>query len=164
MRLYVEINNEKHYIEKDFAEKYGLSEGKVTPFTGLEIKREDDTTVETVRVNEVETALTAAFDKDLVEISSEVYKDANEAFNPENSSDIAELASQPVTKVNEHPGGVEQSNEILAEADGAEEAINASENTDSLAEEIKTADDKPAGVRYTTSEELKHHSSSTEKV
>jgi len=39
MKLYVEINNEKHYIEKDIVEKYGLKEGQTTPSLGLEIKK-----------------------------------------------------------------------------------------------------------------------------
>ncbi len=51
MNLYVEINNEKHYIEKDIVEKYGLTEGQTTPFSGLEIKREEKSTVETKSVD-----------------------------------------------------------------------------------------------------------------
>lgn len=52
MKLYVEINNEKHYIEKDIVEKYGLKEGQTTPFLGLEIKKENNSMVETERVDE----------------------------------------------------------------------------------------------------------------
>jgi hypothetical protein len=51
MKLYVEINSEKHYIEKDIVEKYGLKEGKTTPFSGLEIKREEKSMVETKSVD-----------------------------------------------------------------------------------------------------------------
>ena len=54
MKLYVEINNEKHYIEKDIVEKYGLKEGQITPSLGLEIKKENDSTVETEKVDETE--------------------------------------------------------------------------------------------------------------
>jgi len=54
MKLYVEINNEKHYIEKDIVEKYGLKEGQTTPSLGLEIKKENDSTVETEKVDETE--------------------------------------------------------------------------------------------------------------
>ena len=45
MKLYVEIDGEKHYIDEDVVEKYALCEGYVTPFTGLKIKKEDDTKV-----------------------------------------------------------------------------------------------------------------------
>ncbi|MBW1794828.1 MAG: hypothetical protein JRJ38_10425 [Deltaproteobacteria bacterium] len=153
MKLYVEINNEKHYIEKDFVEKYGLLEGLVTPFTGLEIKREDDDTIaEAVRVNEVETDLT----KDLVQISSGGDGYANEAFDSEDLPSIAELASQF--------GGVEQSNEILTQAYDTEEPINAPENTDFQAEAIKTSVDEPALVADTTSEKLEGQRSSAQKV
>ena len=55
MKLYVEINSEKHYIEKDIIEKYGLKEGQTTPFSGFEIKRENNSTVETERVDETES-------------------------------------------------------------------------------------------------------------
>ena len=54
MKLYVEINNEKHYIEKDIVEKYGLKEGQSSPSLGLEIKKENDSTVDTEKVDETE--------------------------------------------------------------------------------------------------------------
>jgi hypothetical protein len=42
MKLYVEIDGAKHYIDEGVVEKYALYEGYVTPFTGLKIKMEDD--------------------------------------------------------------------------------------------------------------------------
>ena len=61
MKLYVEINNEKHYIKKDIVEKYGLKEGQTTPSAGLEIKRENGSMVETEIIDETE------IDKDIGE-------------------------------------------------------------------------------------------------
>ena len=55
MKLYVEVNSEKLYIEKDIVEKYGLKEGQSTPFSGLEIKKEYDSAVETESVNKTES-------------------------------------------------------------------------------------------------------------
>jgi len=61
MKLYVEINSERHYIEKDIVEKYGLKEGQITPSLGLEIKKENNSTVETESINETK------IDKDIGE-------------------------------------------------------------------------------------------------
>ena len=62
MKLYVEISGEKHYIDEGVVEKYALCEGHVTPFTGLKIKKEDDTKVVATEIKETETPLPAAID------------------------------------------------------------------------------------------------------
>ena len=59
MKLYVEIDGEKHYIDEGVIEKYTLYEGYVTPFTGLKIKKEDDTKVVATEIKETETPLPA---------------------------------------------------------------------------------------------------------
>jgi glyceraldehyde-3-phosphate dehydrogenase/erythrose-4-phosphate dehydrogenase len=59
MKLYVEIDDEKHYIDEGVVEKYALYEGYVTPFTGLKIKKEDDTKVVATEIKETETPLPA---------------------------------------------------------------------------------------------------------
>ena len=64
MKLYVEINHEKHYIAEDLVKKYGLDEGRITPFTGLEVKREHDTVIESASIDGVDTPLTAVTDGD----------------------------------------------------------------------------------------------------
>ena len=59
MKLYVEIDGEKHYIDEGVVEKYALCEGYVTPFTGLKIKKEDDTKVVATEIKVKETPLPA---------------------------------------------------------------------------------------------------------
>ncbi len=64
MKLYVEVNSEKHYIEKDIVEKYGLKEGQTTPSLGLEIKKENNSAVETEIIVETESVKeTESFDE-----------------------------------------------------------------------------------------------------
>jgi hypothetical protein len=57
MKFYVEISGEKHYIDEDVVEKYALYEGYVTTFTGLKIKKEDDTKIVATEIKETETPL-----------------------------------------------------------------------------------------------------------
>ena len=57
MKLYVEIDGEKHYIDEGVVEKYALHEGHVTPFTRLKIKKEDDTKIVATEIKETETPL-----------------------------------------------------------------------------------------------------------
>ena len=52
MKLYVEINGEKHYIDEGVIKEHALYEGMITPFTGLEIKKEGDTEVVTKKGKE----------------------------------------------------------------------------------------------------------------
>jgi hypothetical protein len=44
MKLYVEINGEKHYIDKEIIRKHDLKKGDITPFTNSEIKGEETQT------------------------------------------------------------------------------------------------------------------------
>ena len=57
MKLYVEIDGEKHYIDEGVLEKYALYEGHVTPITRLKIKKEDDTKVVATEIKETEIPL-----------------------------------------------------------------------------------------------------------
>ena len=144
MKLYVEINHEKHYIEEDLAKRYGLDEGGITPFTGLEVKREHDTAIESARMDKLYTPLRAVTDGDFVGKSSEVNNYANDALNSETLGNAVEMASQSATRLNEHPGAVKQSNDTPTEVNDTEATISASENTNLQTEEIKTAIDEPA--------------------
>ena len=144
MKLYVEINHEKHYIGEDLANKYGLDEGRITPFTGLEVKREHDTAIESARIDEVDTPLRAVTDGDLVEKSLQVSDYPNDALNSETLVNAVEMASQSATRLNEHPGDVEQSNDTPTKVNNTEATISPSENTNLQTQEIKTAIDEPA--------------------
>ena len=108
MRLYVEINNEKHYIQKDIVERYGLKEGKTMPFSGLQINSEYHSTVETTkdRVDEAE------IEKNIAETQSETDKNVNEISILETSTDVFGLVSK--TGI-EHFREDNQSNEAQAE-------------------------------------------------
>ncbi|MBW2643408.1 MAG: hypothetical protein JRC89_08555 [Deltaproteobacteria bacterium] len=116
MKLYVEINNEKHYIEEYIVERYGLKEGKTMPFSGLEINREYNSTLETARdrVDEAE------IDKNIAETQSETDKDVNEIFNFETSTGVVGLVSK--TDI-EHFREDNQSNEAPAELDETTQQI-----------------------------------------
>jgi len=110
MKLYVEINNEKHYIEKNIVERYGLKKGKTMPFSGLQINSEYNSPVETARdrVDEAE------IEKNIAETQSETDKDVNQIFNFETSTDAVGLVSK--TDI-EHFREDNQSNEVPAELD-----------------------------------------------
>ena len=72
MKLYVEISGEKHYIDEGIVEKYALYEGYVAPFTGLKIKKEDDTKVVATEIKEAETPIPAAIDTYNSETSTDI--------------------------------------------------------------------------------------------
>jgi len=110
MKLYVEINNEKHYIEEDIVERYGLKEGKTMPFSGLEINSEYHSTVEAARVRVDEAEL----QKSIAETQSQTDKDVNEIFNFETSTGVVGLVSKADI---EHFREDNQSNEAPAELD-----------------------------------------------
>jgi glyceraldehyde-3-phosphate dehydrogenase/erythrose-4-phosphate dehydrogenase len=109
MKLYVEIDGAKHYIDEGVVEKYALYEGYVTPFTGLKIKMEDDTKGVATEIKETETPLPAAIDDsddsidvvvettpDFTSVSDESFTDANEmnkALSKSEDMDVNESAS-----------------------------------------------------------------------
>ena len=109
MKLYVEIDGEKHYIDEGVIEKYALYEGYVTPFTGLKIKKEDDTKVVATEIKETETPLPAEIDDsddsidvvvettpEFATVSDEPLTDAketNEALSKSEDMDVNESAT-----------------------------------------------------------------------
>jgi glyceraldehyde-3-phosphate dehydrogenase/erythrose-4-phosphate dehydrogenase len=109
MKLYVEIDGEKHYIDEGVIEKYTLYEGYVTPFTGLKIKKEDDTKVVATEIKETETPLPAEIDDsddsidvvvettpEFATVSDEPLTDAketNEALSKSEDMDVNESAT-----------------------------------------------------------------------
>ncbi|MCP4631070.1 MAG: hypothetical protein GY850_47310 [bacterium] len=112
MELYLEISGEKHYIDEGIVEKYALYAGYVTPFTGLEIKKEDDTKVETTEIKEAETPLPEAI------VDSETITDINEIDDSDDSIDVV---------VETTPEFATVSDESLTDAKEAnEEALNES--------------------------------------
>ncbi len=109
MKLYVEIDGEKHYIDEGVVEKYALHGGKITPFTGLEIKKEGDTEFVATEIKETETPLPAEIDDsddsidvvvettpDFTSVSDESLTDANEtnkALSKSEDMDVNESAT-----------------------------------------------------------------------
>lgn len=80
MRLYLEINGEKHYLDEGVVKKNALYEGQITPLTRLEIKRENEPTLD----NETIIALPAAID------DSEINTEINKITGSEDSIDVVE--------------------------------------------------------------------------
>jgi glyceraldehyde-3-phosphate dehydrogenase/erythrose-4-phosphate dehydrogenase len=123
MKLYVEIDGEKHYIDEGVIEKYTLYEGYVTPFTGFKIKKEDDTKVVATEIKETETPLPATVNgfedpidivvettPEFATVSDESLTDANEtneALSKSEDMDVNESASlvreQPLLRKNFKP-------------------------------------------------------------
>ena len=98
MKPYVEISGEKHYIDEGIVEKYALYEGYVAPFTGLKIKKEDDTKVVATEIKETETPLWAVVETtpEFTSVSDEPLTDAketNEALSKFEDMDVNELAT-----------------------------------------------------------------------
>jgi hypothetical protein len=119
MKLYVEINSEKHCIDEDIAEKYALYEGYVTPFTRLKIKKEDDI-VGATEIKEAESPIPAAID----------------AYNSETSADISEIdeiddSDDQIDAVIETTSEFAVvSDEPLTDAEETDEALSESEDMD----------------------------------
>jgi glyceraldehyde-3-phosphate dehydrogenase/erythrose-4-phosphate dehydrogenase len=112
MKLYVEISGEKHYIDEGVVEKYALYEGYVTPFTGLEIKKEDDTKVVATEIKETETPLSAAI------VDSETSTDITEIDDSEDSIDVVVEATPEFTSVSDEPfTDAKETNEALSKSE-----------------------------------------------
>ena len=118
MKLYVEIAGEKHYIDEGVVEKYTLYEGYVTPFTGLKIKKEDNTKVVATEIKETETPLPAAI------VDSETSTDIteiNEIDDSDDSIDVVVETTPEFTSVSDEP---------LTDAKETNEALSKSEDMD----------------------------------
>jgi hypothetical protein len=120
MRLYLEIKGEKHYLDEDMVKEHALHEGMITPYTGLKIKKENNTNTEiaTTTVNEAETLLPTARG------DAEINTDINEIDDLEDSS----AAVAPVPEFSE---SVKMSDEAPAKAADTEDSIHLTEDTDS---------------------------------
>ena len=107
MKLYVEINGEKHYIDEDVAEKYALYEGYATPFTKLNVKKEDDIVAAT-EIKEAEIPIPAAIDAYNSETSTDIsgtdeIDDSDDQINAviETTSEFATAFDEPLTDAKE---------------------------------------------------------------
>jgi glyceraldehyde-3-phosphate dehydrogenase/erythrose-4-phosphate dehydrogenase len=118
MKLYVEISGEKHYIDEGIVEKYALYEGYVAPFTGLKIKKEDDTKVVAVEIKETETPLPAAI------VDSETSTDITEINEIDDSDDSIDVVVETT------PEFTSVSDESLTDAKETNEALSKSEDMD----------------------------------
>jgi glyceraldehyde-3-phosphate dehydrogenase/erythrose-4-phosphate dehydrogenase len=109
MKLYVEISGEKHYIDEGIVEKYALYEGYVAPFTGLKIKKEDDTKVVATEIKETETPLPAAI------VDSETSTDITEIDDSDDSIDVVVETTPEFTSVSDEPlTDAKETNEALS--------------------------------------------------
>ena len=109
MKLYVEIDGEKHYIDEGVVEKYALCEGHVTPFTGLKIKKEDDTKVVATEIKETKTPLPTAIG------DSETSTDITEIDDSDDSIDVVVETTPEFTSVSDEPlTDAKETNEALS--------------------------------------------------
>lgn len=109
MKLYVEISGEKHYIDEGIVEKYALYEGYVAPFTGLKIKKEDDTKVVATEIKETETPLPAAI------VDSETSTNITEIDDSDDSIDVVVETTPEFTPVSDEPlTDAKETNEALS--------------------------------------------------
>jgi len=109
MKLYVEISGEKHYIDEGIVEKYALYEGYVAPFTGLKIKKEDDTKVVATEIKETETPLPAAI------VDSETSTDITEIDGSDDSIDVVVETTPEFMSVSDEPlTDAKETNEALS--------------------------------------------------
>jgi glyceraldehyde-3-phosphate dehydrogenase/erythrose-4-phosphate dehydrogenase len=109
MKLYVKISGEKHYIDEGIVEKYALYEGYVAPFTGLKIKKEDDTKVAATEIKETETPLPAAI------VDSETSTDITEIDDSDDSIDVIVKTTPEFTSVSDEPlTDAKETNEALS--------------------------------------------------
>ena len=65
-------------------------------------------------------------------------------MNSETLGNVVQMAPQSATRLNDHPGDVEQSNDTPTKINDTEAAISPSENTNLHTKEIETAVDEPA--------------------
>jgi hypothetical protein len=125
MKLYIEINGEKHYIDEGVIKEHALYEGMITPFTGLEIKKEGNTEVVTKEGNETETPLSTAID------DSETNTDINGIIDSKNSTDAVEPIPGSTTVSDESPADTEEPNETFPKPEDTENTIHIPEDTGS---------------------------------
>ena len=121
MRLYLEINGEKHYLDESVVKKNLLREGTITPFTHLKIKRENEPTVD----NETIIALPAAID------DSETNTEINGITDSKNSTDAVEPIPGSTTVSDESPADTEEPNETFPKPEDTENTIHIPEDTGS---------------------------------
>jgi len=112
MRLYLEINGEKHYLDENVVKKNLLREGTITPFTRLEIKGENKPTLD----NETIIALPTAID------DSETNTDINKIAGSEDSTDVVEPVPEFST-VDEFSKDVKTPNEAPSKPEDKEDPI-----------------------------------------
>jgi hypothetical protein len=125
MKLYVEINGEKHYIDEGVVKEHALYEGKITPFTGLKIKKEGNAEAVSTKSNETITALPTAID------ISETNPDINEIAGTEDLTDTVEPIAESATVSNESLTDViESDNEALSKSEDTENPIHMPEDLD----------------------------------
>ncbi len=119
MKLYVEISGEKHYIDEGIVEKYALYAGYVTPFTKLEIKKEDDTKkAVATEIKETETPLPEAI------VDSETNTEITEIIEIDDSEDSMDVVVETTPEF----GTV--SDEPLTDAKEINEVVSKSEDMD----------------------------------
>ena len=124
MKLYVEINGEKHYIDKGIVKENALHEGMITPFTGLKIKKEDNTEAVTTETNERIIALPTAID------DSETNTDISKIADSEDSTDVVEPIPESATVSDESSADAKEPDEVLPKSEDTENPIPISEETD----------------------------------
>ncbi len=112
MKIYVEINGEKHYINESVVKKNALREGMITPFTGLKIKKEGNAEVVTTAVNETKTSLPTAID------------------DSEGSTDVVGLTPESATVSDESSADAKKPSKALPKSEDTENTIPISEETD----------------------------------
>ena len=116
MKLYVEINGEKHYIDEDLAEKYALYEGYVTPFTKLNIKKEDDIVAAT-EIKEAEIPIPAAIDAYNSETSTDI-TGTDEIDDPDDQIDaVIEATPEFAVVSDESSTDANETNEALSKSE-----------------------------------------------
>ena len=124
MKLYVEINGEKHYISESVVKENALYEGMTTPYTGLKIKKDGNAKAVTTKTNETIIALPTAID------DSEINTDINEIADPEESTDVSEPIPESATVSDESSVDDKESNKVPPKAEDAADPIPISEETD----------------------------------
>jgi hypothetical protein len=121
MRFYLEINGEKHYLDEGVVKKNALYEGKITPLTRLEIKRENEPTLD----NETISAFPTGID------DSETNIETNGIADSKDSTDVVEPIPESAVVPDEFPADDKESNETLPKSEDTENPIHISEETGS---------------------------------
>ena len=124
MKLYVEINGEKHYINKSVVKENALHEGMTTPFTGLKIKKDGNAEAVTIEANERIIALPTAID------DSETNTDISKIADSEDSTDVVEPIPESATVSDESSADAKEPDEVLPKSEDTENPIPISEETD----------------------------------